>query len=85
VTKRKPKRPRTATVNIKLELTECPVHGADVTNVEVTPPHEVAYEAPRADEKIAGAIRTSVGWSRAYADGWDRMFARDDDEIEGSN
>jgi len=85
VTKRKPKQPRTATVNIKLELTECPVHGVDVTDVEVTPPHEVAYEACGADEKIAGAIRTSVGWSRAYADGWDRMFDRNESESEESN
>jgi predicted RNA-binding protein with PUA domain len=83
--KRKPRQPRTATVNIKLELTECPVHGADVTDVEVTPPHEVAYEARNANEKIASAIRTSVGWSRTYADGWDRMFARDASEIEESN
>lgn len=62
---------RTATVDVKLTFAECPIHGADLIDVDVSPPHEVVYEAPAAD-------RVSVGWSRAYADGWELAFGSGD-------
>jgi len=67
----------TPVVGIKIELTECDVHGAHVTDVDVVRLGEVAYEAPDADQTIAGAITSStVGWSRSYDEGWARTFGK---------
>jgi len=58
-------------IGLKLELSKCSHGNLHVTNVEPIHESAVVYNAPDADDILTSS---HVGWSRAYAASWDRVF-----------
>jgi hypothetical protein len=58
-------------IGLKIHLTECVHGGLHVTNVEPIDETSIVYDAPGSDEILTSS---RVGWSRPYADNWERNF-----------
>ena len=64
-------------IGLKIKLTECDRGGLHVTGVEPIDETAIVYDAPDSDDVLASS---SVGWSRPYADNWERNFGKTDAE-----
>ncbi len=58
-------------IGLKVNLTECDRGGLHVTGVAPIDETAIVYAAPGSDAVLASS---SVGWSRPYADNWERNF-----------
>lgn len=67
---------------VRIELTECDRGGLHVTNVEPIDETSIVYDAPGSDEILTSS---SVGWSRPYAENWDRNFGTASTSAEDLN
>ena len=67
---------------VRIEFTECDRGGLHVTNIAPVDETAIVYDAPDSDEILTSS---RVGWSRPYAENWERNFGTASTSAEDVN